>query len=328
MGIVAMDTLRARWQQRFRTWALRGRPPEPVPIVFTQRRVYVLPTRAGLIYSVTLVVMLIGAINYTLSLGHALVFLLAGLGVATILATFRNLVHLRFTPGHCPPVFAGETARFGMLLDNVRSAPRLDLRLQVEGGPPTQADVPASSRVEVQLPLAAMQRGWLELPRVTVETRWPLGLVRTWGYLQPAQRCLVYPAPARDAPPLPSGVGNSQGRLERARGSDDFAGLRRHQPGETVHRIAWKAAARQPDADLQTKQFSDNGGRTLRLDWQEFPPSMTAETRLGILTRWALDAHAAGLAWSLHLPGKTLAADGGEAHLHCCLETLALHGTN
>jgi hypothetical protein len=36
--------------------------------------------------------MLIGAINYNLSLGHALVFLLAGLGLVAMVHTFRNLV--------------------------------------------------------------------------------------------------------------------------------------------------------------------------------------------------------------------------------------------
>ena len=62
---------------------------------------FVLPTRAGLAYLVALVVMLIGAINYPLSLGYALVFLLGGLGVSTILNTFRNLAHLRITTGRC-----------------------------------------------------------------------------------------------------------------------------------------------------------------------------------------------------------------------------------
>ena len=40
-----------------------------------------------------------GAINYNLSLGHALVFLLAGLGLVSMVHTFRNLVGLRITPG-------------------------------------------------------------------------------------------------------------------------------------------------------------------------------------------------------------------------------------
>ena len=44
----------ATLQERFYRWALRGRPPESSPVVLTQRRVYVLPTRQGLAFAVTL----------------------------------------------------------------------------------------------------------------------------------------------------------------------------------------------------------------------------------------------------------------------------------
>lgn len=113
-------------QETFRQWALRGKAPEPVPVVLSRRRVYVLPTRAGLAFSATLLVMFLSAVNYSLSLGHALVFLLVGLGLAAILATFRNLVDLRLRPGHAPPVFAGETARFGLILENPRPQSRFN----------------------------------------------------------------------------------------------------------------------------------------------------------------------------------------------------------
>ena len=54
--------------------------------------------------------MLTGAINYNLALGHALVFLLAGLALVGMVHAFRNLHGLVITPGRCGPVFAGEVA--------------------------------------------------------------------------------------------------------------------------------------------------------------------------------------------------------------------------
>jgi len=113
-----LATLRHRLHEAFVRWALRVRPPEPAPIVLTQRRVYVLPTRAGLAYATALGVILLGAMNYNLSLGHALVFLLAGLGVVAILHTFRNLVQISIRPGRCEPVFAGSQAQFDVVLEN------------------------------------------------------------------------------------------------------------------------------------------------------------------------------------------------------------------
>ncbi|HTH41394.1 MAG TPA: DUF58 domain-containing protein [Rhodocyclaceae bacterium] len=320
------DRIRADLRQRFQRWALRGRAPEPVPVILGQRRVYVLPTGAGLAYAVALVVMLLGAINYSLSLGHALVFLLVGLGIAAILNTFRNLAHLRITTARCPPVFAGQDAHFGLVLHNPSKHVRLGITLHTGTQAPLSVDLPAQDSLDIALPVPAKQRGWLALPRVTLATTYPLGLVRTWAYAEPALRCLVYPAPAVDAPPLPRGGGQNPGRLRQGSGNDDFAGLRSHIPGEPLQHVAWKAAARQPEGELLAKHFAGESGDMLWLDWQALPSGLDNEARIAVLTRWVLDAQAGGGAWGLRLPGRTLPPVTGEAHLHRCLEALALHG--
>lgn len=316
----------AALHERFVAWALRVRPPEPAPIVLTQRRVYVLPTRAGVGYAVALLVMLLGSINYSLSLGHLLTFLLAGLGVVAILHTFRNLVRLAIAPGRAPPVFAGGSAAFHLVLHG-SGAPldRPGIRLWLPDGESTTVDVPAEGAAEAVLRLPAPRRGWLGLPRVGLETTWPLGLIRAWAYCAPAARCLVYPQPAAKAPPLPLGGGESGGRAG-GQGREDFAGLRSHQPADPLRHVAWKTAARQGlDAPLLTKQFDGAAAARLWLDWDQLA-GFNTETRLSILTRWALDAHAAGLEWGLRLPGRTLAPAAGAAHLHATLMALALHG--
>ncbi len=316
-------SLAATLQERFATWALRTRPPEPTPIVLSQRRVYVLPTRAGLAYAVALLVMLLASINYTLSLGHALVFLLAGLGVVTILHTFRNLVGLRIETGRADPVFAGEAAHFGMLLS--AAGERRRLRVIVPGVSRTDVDVEAGA-TEALVAVPAARRGWLALPRVTLETSYPLGLVRAWSYVAPAMRCLVYPQPKASAPPLPTAGGKAGGRFQDQRGSEDFAGLRSHQPSDPLRHVAWKTAARlDASAPLMTKQFAGANAETVWLDWDAAPAGSDAETRLSILARWSLDAAAAGLAWGLRLPGVELPPASGDAHLHACLKALALH---
>ncbi|MDX9995506.1 MAG: DUF58 domain-containing protein [Rhodocyclaceae bacterium] len=319
-----------RWRnalhERFVAWALRTVPPEPVPVVLTQRRVYVLPTRAGLLYALSLVVMLIGAINYNLGLGYLLVFLLTGLGVATILHTFRNLAGLSIGTGAAAPVFAGGTARFPLRLANPDRRERRLVQLGLPGQPTIAADVPAGDSAQVLLPLPAARRGWLAMPRATLATVWPLGLVRAWSYAAPSLACLVYPRPAGAVPPLPTFAGLQGGRLPSDTGDEDFAGLRRHQPSDPPHHVAWKTAARQgADAPLQTKQFAGTAAQALWLDWDILPSGMDTETRLSILARWVIDAEDAGLAWGLRLPGATLAQGHGPDHVHACLKALALH---
>jgi uncharacterized protein (DUF58 family) len=322
-----LPALRRTLKERFVAWALRGRPPEAVPVLLTQRRVYVLPTRAGLLYALSLLVMLIGAINYNLSLGHALVFLLAGLGVVAILHGFRNLAGLSITVGACAPVFAGETARFPLVLHNPDARTRRLLRLHLPGQPATGVDVPPAGNARALLPLPTTRRGWLAMPRATIETVWPLGLVRAWSYTAPALACLVYPRPASTVPPAPTFAGIEGGRLPGDAGDEDFAGLRRHQPSDPPHHVAWKTAARQgPQAALQTKQFAGTAAQAIWFDWATLPTGMDVETRLAVLARWVLDAEAAGLSWGLRLPGAEIPQAHGPVHTHACLKALALYG--
>lgn len=319
--------LRHNLHERFAAWALRARPPERVPVVLGQRRVYVLPSRAGLLYALSLLVMLIGAINYTLSLGYALVFLLSGLGVVTILHSFRNLAGLVISVGAAEPVHAGSTARFPLILHNPSPRTRHLLRLFLPGQASITCSVAPASSTRVLLPLPAMKRGWLAMPRVTIETLWPLGLVRAWSYIAPALACLVYPQPANAVQPAPTFGDLQGGRLPSDSGDEDFAGLKRHQPSDPPHHVAWKTVARQgPQAPLQTKQFSGSTAQTLWLDWAALPPNMPVEMRLAILTRWVLDAEIEGHSWGLRLPGSEIAQAHGPQHTHACLKALALYG--
>ena len=62
-----MNPLRAL-RQRFRRW-FHERLPRSDTLTLTQRNVYILPTRAGWMLAITLLVLLVGSINY-LSLIH------------------------------------------------------------------------------------------------------------------------------------------------------------------------------------------------------------------------------------------------------------------
>lgn len=310
----------ANLRQRLFRWQSDGTAPTRLG----QRRVFILPTGAGLLFAVALVVMLIGAINYTLALGHALVFLLAGIGLTGMVHTFRNLHGLTIAPGRCEPVFAGETAHFQLILGNDRMTPRLALELEAEPGAAIRTDIPAGEIVRINVPLIGRQRGWLALPRVRLWSVYPLGLFRAWSYLQPEMRCLVYPAPLPSPLPdrSPSLAGGEQGSEG---GEEDFAGFRHHQPADSPRHVAWKASARDTDRPLLVKQFAGGAEGELRLDWQLIDPARPTETRLSLLTGWVLAADAQGCSYALRLPGSDIAGGFGEQHRRRCLEALALY---
>ena len=297
---------------------------ESTPLRLTARRLYILPTRAGLVYALLLLGLLVGAMNYGVSLAYLFTFWFAGLGVVGMLHTQRNLHGLTLHAVPVAPVFAGESAEFGLRVETHGRQARQRLRLRHEQaiGPP--ADVPPAGEGLLRMTLPQPRRGWHAPGRFSVCSEYPLGLFRCWSVMELDWQVLVYPAPAADRLPFPSAEAlDEAGQLSRGEGSD-FAGLRGYQPGDPPRRIAWKAAARGGE-NLVTKQFAGGGGESLWLDWR-LTPERDGEARLSRLTRWILDAHAAGLVFGLRLPGREIPAQAGEAHLRQCLEALATLG--
>ena len=311
---------------KLRQWLFRFGRDEQLPIVLTQRRIFIIPTKTGLLFAVVLVLMLIGAINYNLSLGHALVFLLGGLGMVAMVHTFRNLVALRLMPGRADRVFAGETARFTVHLENDRQQARRALDLSFGNSEAVSTDIPANASSTVAIPCPTQTRGLLDPGRITLSTRYPLGLFYAWSYPHPLFSCVVYPKPI--ATPLPiSSVAAHTGHHHGERGQEDFSGLRVYQPNDSPRHIAWKAVARDFEhRPLLIKQFAGGASEELWFDLDLAPADASLETRLSILAGWILAAEAAHVRYGLDLPGQTIAPDQGDTHSNKCLEALALYG--
>ncbi|HEY9194004.1 MAG TPA: DUF58 domain-containing protein, partial [Methyloversatilis sp.] len=253
-------------REALRRWlSTLGGSPE-MPVILDRRRIFVLPTGAGIAWGCAVLAMLLTAINYTLSLGFALVFMLAGLGQVALLHTFRNLLGLRLQEMPPEPVFAGHQVGFPIRLDNASSRPRRALRLAMPGGNAVQFDLDAGQSRTVTLQLPSHRRGWMTPGRLTLTTRYPLGLIRAWSYAQPLRRCLVHARPEAERPPLPL-TGSGDGvRHASDEGSDEFACLRTHRAADSPRHVAWKAWARTPDAPLLSKQFEGGDGGDLWLD--------------------------------------------------------------
>lgn len=305
------------------SWVFRLNGPEPGVIVLVQRRVFILPTRQGFLFAAMLVVMLTGSINYALGLGFVLTFLLGSLGINAMIYTFRNLANLRIMGGRTHPVFSGEMATFVVNIENDGMSDRYAIGVMQGSRPAVFTDVPARSVVPVEIRLPAARRGRMRPGRLTLFTRYPLGLYRAWSYVEPDVQCLVYPRPATPGLPLPAATASVGAGATHGSGQEDFSGLRQYHAGDSPRHIAWKAAAR--DQGLLTKQFTGRADTELWLDWDHLPAVMGTEERLGHLARWILDAHACGHFYGLRLPGKRVELGTGELHRERCLEALALY---
>jgi uncharacterized protein (DUF58 family) len=305
-----------------RLWRDEG--PQDAPITLDRHRIFILPTREGLVFAGILPAMLIGATNYNNSMGFLLTFLLAGVGLVSLLHTYRNMSQLTLRAGHCAPVFAGHDACYIVFIDNPAAIQRCALSLKLDDGSPTYVDLPPQRTIQLSVTRPATQRGYLPMGRCTVSSRFPVGLFRAWAYIDLGMQCVVYPTPAppHALPPLRTNDHHT-GSDTYGHGVEDFVGLRQYTAGDSPRHIAWKRVAH--GGELLTKQFAGEGNRQRWLRWEDVPQGET-EMRLAVLCRWVLNADAAGLPYGLCLPGCDVPPSATPAHRHACLKALALYG--
>lgn len=294
---------------------------EAEPIVLHHRRVFIFASAHGLTFAAALLLMLSGSINYALGLGFALTFALVGMSIAALFYTFRNFVNLSVATARTTPVFAGDSAAISLLISNPTPRARFTIRASRQGAT-AEVDVPASGVATLTLHVPSQQRGWMQLGRVTVESRYPLGLFRAWSYVHPDVRVLVYPRPQSLALPAETPVSEAGKDTEFGIGGDDFAGLRAYQQGDSPRRIAWRIAARTDT--LVTKQFSERRAAELVLDWDALPAGTDTETRLSQLAGWVLQAEVEHRIYRLRLPRQEIGGGRGHEHRDRCLKALAL----
>ena len=304
------------WSRR---WIRRRQGADTGPVTLHRSRVYILPTGLGVAFAVTLFAMLMGSLNYANNLGLGLTFLLAALGLVAMHACHRNLVGLTVGAAGSDSPFAGQPAVFTFSLDNPSRLPRIDIEVSTESGEAAPVTIPSGLGSRVDLRLPTQRRGWVRLERLEVATRFPFALFRAWAVLHPDARCLVYPRPAQDVPPAPAAPGQDAGSGEQ-RGEDDFAGLKDYHPGDPPRRIAWKAHAR--GGELLVKEFAGAASPILLFDLAR-TPGADLESRLSVMCRWIVDAHAAGQAFGVELDGTRLGPEPGEVQRRRCLAALA-----
>jgi uncharacterized protein (DUF58 family) len=243
-------------------------------------------------------------------------------------------------------VHAGQVLRVGITLSNQhRKLGRFGLQITagprapegtVEGpGCPQDAELTPGSDCTIEVDVAAPERGWLTLPRITIETRFPLGIFRAWAYWRPQTRVLIWPALDAQAPDLPASLGSTapeHASHPAAASSETPEGLRAYRRGDPMRWIAWKKSshALASGTGLISREPAQGQAPDLWLDYEHSPAlqGLGTEARLSRLASWLIQAEqqsaAQGPLYGLRLPGSVIPCGAGSHHLRHCLDTLAI----
>jgi uncharacterized protein (DUF58 family) len=304
-----------QWAERRLPALTRHRRLEELPIELHRRRVYIVPTGFGVAFTLLLLVMMVGSLNYSNNAALLLTCMLGSATAISMLVAFRTLNGLRVRGLRAGHAMAGQPidVTFDMEATRLRQAIRLDIAHSSHS-----FDVQGRTDVTVSLPTE--RRGWLSMPRFRIWTTWPMGLFRAWSWMHPNYAVLVWPRPELSGPGPTLPVEDS--RRQRLHRGEDLAALRDYRSGDSMRHVAWKASARHEN--LLVKDYEQpEVRREWRLDWRELR-GLSDEARIGRLARWLSEAQAEGRQWSMWLPNEVIELGSGTAHYSRCMSALAL----
>lgn len=313
-----LRTQTSLFYQRF----LARRIPVARTVTLDQRRIFIFPSRAGFMFLLLLLVMLITAINFQNNMAFALVFMLASLFFVTIYHSYANLSGLRFQAVDAKPGFVGDSLPFTLLVSrsNEREYHGISCAWPAEDqGVVSLVDAPSST---LTLHIKAKKRGRYVPPRVLIQSYFPLGLFRTWSWVALDINTLVYPQPVKKELKLSDSLGDDSGESTEALGSDDFYGLREYQLGDPLKHLSWKNYAK--GLSLQTKEFNHYIDQHIYLDWNNVEGDI--EHRLSVLCYWVLLCARRNNDFGLRLLDQQWPPGSGEQHTATMLAALASFG--
>ena len=307
--------------EKIRAWSARRHGPDSLPIKIHRRRLYILPTRFGIMLALVLAAMLIAGLNYNSNLGLAFAFLMASIALVTMHHCNRNLLGLQVDVTAEVDAFAGGEANFDFVLRNDSPIDRRDVEIRCLGGAGMRNALARSSEpVPVAVPVP--RRGVTRISQFELRTRYPFGWFHAWTYVQGSLTAFVAPTP-RGTRTLPAVGGLGQVARSEARGDEDFAGLRAYEPGVPLKHMAWKVLARGGEAAVRS--YTSLAAQPEWLEWSSLEGKDT-ETRLSQLCLWVLESDAAQRVFGLRIPGKEILPARGAAHRFACLRALAVFG--
>jgi uncharacterized protein (DUF58 family) len=317
-------SLRKAINDRIRAWAARRHGADRLPATVDRRRIYILPTRFGLMLAALLVAMLIAGLNYNSNLGLAFAFFMVSVVLVAMHHCHRNLSGLSVDANIEIDAFAGGDAVFYFMLKNGSAVERSDIEIHLESSPPHPEairTIGGESYERLMLPVPLAERGVARWSQFEVRTRHPFGWFRAWTYVYASLSVFVAPRPAGERR-LPAAAAES-GRTLRseARGDEDFAGLRAYAPGVPLKHMAWKVLARGGEAAVRV--YTEFGAHPEWLEWTSLE-GLDTEARLSQLCRWVLECESGYMRpYGLRIPGVEVPPGRGMAHRTHCLRALA-----
>jgi len=283
-----------------------------------KNNIYILPSKSGWLFILSLLAILAGAINYNNSLAYMLCFFLSSLGFIAMLQTHHNLKNISIYPKYSASTFPGNDIKFHYLAKSEDN--RIHAAIKTDTGHTFLVN--KSTETTFSIKEKAVKRGKQVASKFKLYSEFPLGLFHAWTQVQLHNQVIIYPKPVKYELKITNfNQGNQQSTLSA--GDDDFSGVRDFIKGDSPKSMAWKTIAR--TSQLYTKEFTAETSDTLIFDIDSLQHTNNTEEKISILCDFILNASKEKLTYGLKLNSTLISPGHGAIHRHKCLTTLAMY---
>lgn len=301
---------------------LLKRTPKADHISFSLKNIYVFFSAQGLLFGLLLIITFVMGINYANNLVLGLCFYLFGMWLVGVFYTFVQLSALELTLIEISLTEAQKDAWVSVQIANKSGKSSRQIVLGFDGGEPVIVPY-VDKTMTVRLSVPTHQRGRMALPRLTIHTVYPLGILKAWAYAYFDSPVYVYPKPQKfdwqTTLHAMHGDGEQTGLVGKI-GQDEFERLDEYQAGESLARVSWGHLAR--GAGMLTKHFADPVGIQTKVDYQQMP-SIHHEQKLSEMAFAIKALQDSELGFFVVLPSWKSEFGSGQAFVQSCLLALA-----
>lgn len=302
------------------------RPSPSLAERLKSKRTYIIPTRFGLYFGLSLIILLGLAYVYSNNLIYLTCFLLTSLTFIDMLQTNFNMTPLDCTLSSDKEYFCKENHFINIKAQNKsqRKIYKLEFKLKDKV---TRLNQLSPLQTEfLRIPFTPLERGPQKVPTLTCSTTFPLGLFYSWKVSRMNSEILVYPSREGSKllpQALPESSDSRQKKQKRAIDDPEFTGHKPYTSSDSFRQIDWKAFAR--TKNLVVKQFSTDDQEHKELSWNHVE-HLEIEKKLSQLCLWVSECEKQKMKYQVILPNWKSDIGIGPMHAKIIYEKLALYG--
>jgi uncharacterized protein (DUF58 family) len=280
-------------------------------------KTYILPTGYGVSFAVVCIFLLAIAFASTNNAVYLLCFVMASLGVQSLIITNKNIENTQVENLEIPDFFADEAGAALVNLHNSSISVVESLRYDLgKEAPVTMDRLQAGERRLLRIPLAPRMAGRHRSPRLKISSDFPFYFSRSWKTYQREVEFYVYPPRV--------GVRDFSSKAfllqaTEAETQDDFKGHRDYRENDSPRSIDWKVSSRLQKTTV--KEYDQQASKKIWLRWEDCAATSDYE-RLSQLSLWIDLAERRDYEYGVMLPHRVIEFNKGPAHKALCLRAL------